>query len=112
MPENHRTLYDSQNRKFAPRILCVAISVWLIMTASTAWCQGDPVFDAKGLQPNRVYVSELPIEHSDPATGSLILTFTGLVLPGRVETVHGQRTIDDGLSRDPQIHEVGDLSGR
>jgi hypothetical protein len=40
------------------------------------------VFDARGFDPNRAQFSQLPYEHIDPMTGSLVLTFTDLVLPG------------------------------
>lgn len=42
----------------------------------------DPVIDARGFQQNRDYFSPLPFEHIDTTTGSLVLSFTDLVLPG------------------------------
>jgi YD repeat-containing protein len=42
----------------------------------------DAVFDAKGFNPNREFVSDLGFEHIDPLTGNLLLTFTDLTLPG------------------------------
>jgi len=62
--------------------LLVCSLVFVAVGRVVAQSSLDPVFDAKGLQPNRVYVSELPIEHFDPVTGSMVITFTDLVLPG------------------------------
>lgn len=42
----------------------------------------DPVFDAKGFQQNRDYFSQESYEHIDTLSGSLVLTFTDLALPG------------------------------
>ncbi|MEP7305931.1 MAG: DUF6531 domain-containing protein [Acidobacteriota bacterium] len=42
----------------------------------------DLVFEATGVQANREYFSQLPFEHIDTLTGSLVLTYTDLVLPG------------------------------
>lgn len=41
-----------------------------------------PTWDARGFAENRPYFSRLPLEHIDPLTGNLLLTFTDLVLPG------------------------------
>jgi len=60
--------------------ICCVLS--LIFSVSKASAQSDPIFDAKGFQPNRDYFSEFPFEHIDTATGGLTLTFTDLVLPG------------------------------
>lgn len=50
---------------------------------SLAFGQGThPVNDAPGFQQHRDYFSEMPFEHIDTLTGSLVLTFTDLVLPG------------------------------
>ena len=38
-----------------------------------------PVLDAPGIRQDRVYSSEMPFEHIDAFTGSLVLTFTDLV---------------------------------
>src|SRR5688572_13294941 len=61
----------------------VVFSITLCLAARVA-AQGnpDPVFDAKGFQANRDYVSELPFEHVDTISGGLVLTFTDLMLPG------------------------------
>src|SRR3954471_23198398 len=42
----------------------------------------DPVIDAKGIQANRDYFTQQPFEHIDALTGSVVLSFTDLVLPG------------------------------
>lgn len=62
---------------------------WVVLAVSAtllpfpaALHAADPVFDARGFDPNREYVSQLPFEHADPMTGNLLLTFTDLVLPG------------------------------
>ena len=54
----------------------------LLLVSRTAGAQSDPVFDAKGFQQNRDYFSQVPYEHIDTLSGSLVLTFTDLVLPG------------------------------
>ena len=48
-----------------------------------AWSQqpSHPVLDEPGFRQNRDYFSEMPFEHIDTLTGSLILKFTDLVLP-------------------------------
>jgi YD repeat-containing protein len=42
----------------------------------------DALFDARGFTQNRPYFGQAPVEHVDPATGNVTLTFTDLVLPG------------------------------
>lgn len=54
--------------------LCVAEGVGFAQTPS-------PV-EEPGFQPHRDYFAELPFEHVDLLSGSLVLTFTDLVLPG------------------------------
>ncbi len=44
--------------------------------------QQHPGLDAPGFQQNRDYFSEMPFENIDTLSGSLVLTFTDLVLPG------------------------------
>jgi hypothetical protein len=58
------------------------VLVIALVSVHDASAQSDPVFDANGLQPHRDYFSQLPFEHIDPITGSVVLTFTDLVLPG------------------------------
>ena len=53
----------------------------LLLLGSPAF-PADPVFDARGFDPEREFLSQLPYEHVDPMTGNLLLTFTDLVLPG------------------------------
>jgi hypothetical protein len=55
------------------------------LTVGTTHTQSPPpagAFDPVGLQPDRGYFSQLPFEHVDMVNGTLILTFTDLVLPG------------------------------
>ena len=54
----------------------------LLLLAAPALPAAHPVFDARGFDPEREFLSELPFEHVDPMTGNLLLTFTDLVLPG------------------------------
>ena len=61
----------------------LALSAIVALVAVTSPTEAaDPVFDAKGFNPNREFASELPFEHVDPMTGNLLLTFTDLELPG------------------------------
>ena len=67
------------------RVLTCTIGVLLSATPAQLFAQQPgthPVLDATGLQQNRDYFSEMPFEHIDTLTGSLVLTFTDLVLPG------------------------------
>ena len=65
------------------RMFRIAMSVVAVIAfASLANGQSDPVFDAKGFQQNRDYFSQQPYENIDTLSGSLILTFTDLSLPG------------------------------
>jgi len=57
------------------------VLVGAFLCCHSAFAQ-DPVFDATGLQENRDYISQEPFEHIDTVTGSLVLSFTDLVLPG------------------------------
>ncbi len=50
--------------------------------ARTAAGQDQSAVEATGLSPSRAYVSVLPWERIDAYSGSLVLTFTDLVLPG------------------------------
>ena len=52
------------------------------LVASGPLLTAQTIFDAKGFDPKREYLTELPFEHIDPMTGSVLLTFTDLVLPG------------------------------
>lgn len=65
-----------------PRSLLAGLLVSAPLLASEPLSAQDPVFDAKGFQPNREFFSQLPFEHIDSMTGNLLLTFTDLVLPG------------------------------
>ena len=67
------------SRQVARIVVLVAMFVACSKEGSA---QTDPVFDAKGLQKNRIYFSALPVEQIDMASGALTLTFTDLALPG------------------------------
>src|SRR5438093_5416755 len=62
--------------------IAVLIAVAVGVTTVHAQNDPDPVADAKGFQQNRDYFSQEPFEYVDPGTGSLVLSFTDLVLPG------------------------------
>lgn len=86
------------------RLPCARIALaTLILLAAGALpsrAQNDPVFDAKGFQQNRDYFSQEPYEHIDTLSGSLVLTFTDLVLPGNAgRDLRFQRTFN---SKDSQ----------
>src|SRR4030095_15479809 len=60
-----------------------SISALLALTVSqNVWAESSAVFSATGLQPGRDSFSQLPFEHIDTATGSVVLTFSDLALPG------------------------------
>ena len=74
----------------------------LIVACSShaAMAQEHPIVDAKGFQLNRDYFSQFPFEHIDMATGSLMLTFTDLVLPGHQgRDLRFQRTFNSKTER-------------
>ena len=59
------------------------VAVLLGLSAGEARAQDpDPVADAKGFRQNHDYFTQEPFEHIDTYTGSLVLTFVDLVLPG------------------------------
>ena len=62
-------------------VVLLPASVAVFSMIRPLWAS-DAVFDARGNNPNREFVSELPFEHIDPMTGNLLLTFTDLELPG------------------------------
>jgi YD repeat-containing protein len=71
--------------RVTPRLTQSLVSVALLALsfgAPRAWGQQNPVFDAKGAQPNRPTATQLPWERVDPMTGNLSLSFTDLSLPG------------------------------
>jgi hypothetical protein len=72
----------------------------------------DPLqaFNANGFDQNRNYFSQLPVEHIDPMTGNLILTFTDLVLPGNAGfDLRIQRVYKSKIYRN--FHALGDTLG-
>ena len=82
-------------------IAVVVATTWIcVLGVSPASAQGDDVFGGKGIQSNRDYTSLLPWEHVDVVSGSLVLTFTDLVLPGNAgRALRFQRTFNskDGI---------------
>lgn len=75
---------------------CVLVAL-ILGGPSIAWAQqpSHPVLDAPGIQQDRVYSSEMPFEHIDTFTGSLVLTFPDLVLPGNAgRELRFQRTFN------------------
>ncbi|HJS74698.1 MAG TPA: DUF6531 domain-containing protein, partial [Vicinamibacteria bacterium] len=74
--------------------------------------QFDPLeaFNANGFDQNRDYFSGLPMEHIDPMSGNLILTFTDLVLPGNAGfDLRIQRVYNSKIYRN--FHSMGDTLG-
>ena len=71
------------------------ITFALLLVAASASLARAQVGDAAGLQANRDYFSQAPGEHIDPLTGSLVLQFTDLMLPGNAgRDVRFQRTFN------------------
>src|SRR5207249_5413658 len=64
------------------RRVTIAMLTAVAVGVTTVHAQNDPDPVAKGFQQNRDYFSQEPFEHTDPGTGSLVLSFTDLVLPG------------------------------
>jgi len=63
--------------------LAAIVAVALCVAAPAASDEDvSQTFNAKGFQPYRELMSELPFEHIDPMTGNVMLTFTDLMLPG------------------------------
>jgi YD repeat-containing protein len=58
------------------------VLVLVALLPSVSHAQGDKIFDAAGFQQSRDYFGTSPSEHIDMLTGSLVLTYTDLVLPG------------------------------
>jgi YD repeat-containing protein len=77
----------------------IVIALACIMSCGApASAQSDPIFDAAGFQQNRDYFSQAPFENIDTLSGSLVLTFTDLVLPGNAgRDLRFQRTYNSKL---------------
>src|SRR5688500_7359940 len=82
-------------------LLSSAIAVLLICVPTTTWArQNHPGLDAPGFQHNREYFSEMPFENIDTLSGSVVLTFTDLVLPGNAgRELKVQRTYNSKTTR-------------
>jgi hypothetical protein len=94
----------------AATVLALALFVYVPPLYSQQ--QYDPLeaFNANGFDQNRNYFSGLPIEHIDPMTGNLILTFTDLVLPGNAGfDLRIQRVYNSKIYRN--FHSMGDTLG-
>lgn len=67
----------------------------------------DELFDARGFVQNRAYFGQSPVEHIDPVTGNVLLTFTDLVLPGNAGfDLRIQRTYNSKVYRN--YHSQGE----
>jgi len=77
----HRSIHPARRSSAETTAAAGALALALLLGASPAF-PAHPVFDARGFDPEREFLSELPYEHVDPMTGNLLLTFTDLVLPG------------------------------
>lgn len=63
--------------------ISVCVVVGCLALAANGAAQGShPILDAPGFQTNHEYLSPLPFEHADTASGGLTLRFTELALPG------------------------------
>ena len=90
------------HKSFVRQWLCMAVAAIPILAtgAAPAAAQQHPVADATGFQPTREYFSQLPFEHVDTFTGSLVLTFTDLVLSGNQgRDLRFQRTFNSKSGR-------------
>ena len=64
-------------------LVACAVVAFLVAAPGVTFSQNNhPGLDAPGFQQNRDYFSQMPFEHIDTLSGSLVLTFTDLVLPG------------------------------
>jgi RHS repeat-associated protein len=68
-------------RRQAPLSVCLMTLVGACLCASTAGAQSDDPVEDPGINSARTYLSVLPWERIDPYSGSLVLTFSDLVLP-------------------------------
>jgi YD repeat-containing protein len=76
-----------------------AISSLSLFVTTGALAQSDPVFDTAGFQQTHDYFTQQPGEHIDIGTGSLIVTFTDLTLPGNAgHDLQFQRTFNNKTS--------------
>jgi YD repeat-containing protein len=72
---------DAEKQTSIAAVRLVALVILLTCVARGTYAQDD-VFNAPGLQQGHGSLSEFPFEHIDTFTGSVILTFTDLALPG------------------------------
>src|SRR5262245_48696321 len=64
----------------------------ILLSASNAFAQPDPVFDAKGFQQNRDYFSQAPYENIDVVSGGVVLTVTNPSYPATAAIAFDVRT--------------------
>jgi YD repeat-containing protein len=64
------------------RLVLRALGLAFAVCTISSQARTDDLFDARGFVQNREYFGQAPLEHIDPAIGSVVLTFTDLVLPG------------------------------
>jgi YD repeat-containing protein len=87
--------------KFTSVSLCTTL-IAICISVNVATAQNDSAVGVTGFQQNRDYFSELPFENVDTFSGSLVLTFTDLVLPGnagrelRFQRTYNSKTRGDG----------------
>jgi hypothetical protein len=80
-------------RMTTPRLHIHLIIALAVIGGNEAAAQSSSFFNSPGIQHSRDYVSMLPFEHFDPSTGSMVLTFTDLELPGNAgRSLRFQRT--------------------
>ena len=85
---------------FRSRGTRAAAALFLGMAVSSG-ATADDLFDARGFVQNRPYFGQTPVEHVDPVTGNVLLTFTDLVLPGNAGfDLRIQRTYNSKVYRD------------
>jgi YD repeat-containing protein len=83
----------------AKRLAAICVSLlFTFLTPAVAFAQGGALMTTAGIQQNHDYFSGMPAENIDSKSGSLVLTFTDLVLPGnagselRVQRTYNSKT--------------------
>jgi hypothetical protein len=72
----------SEERAALLSVSTLPVALVVALLSAPAQADGLAFFNARGIDPTRGSVSELPFEHIDPLTGNLVLNFTDLTLPG------------------------------
>ena len=68
-------------------IVLTVMSIFFVGLDARTLLAQDELFDVTAAQRAHGSVSELPFEHIDMSSGSVVLTFTDLVLPGNAATI-------------------------